>query len=102
MQISDEERAAFKQVFDCLDFNKDGHITSKEVKEVLKHLGMNPPDEEVKEFIETCDTDKNNTIDFSEFCSYLVDMRRKVKKNNETIALFVIINNNMCIGYNCF
>ena len=79
-QITDEERAAFKQIFDCYDVNKDGHITSKEVNTVLKKLGMNPTEEEVKEFIKTCDTDKNGTIEFSEFCSYLVGMRRTVRK----------------------
>ena len=78
-QITDEERAAFKKAFDYLDVNKDGHITSKEVKTALKKLGMNPPDEEVKEFFKICDTDKNSTIEFSEFCTYLVDMRRKVR-----------------------
>ena len=61
---------------------------------MLKKLGMNPPDEEVKEFFKVYDTDKNNTIEFSEFCSYLVDMRRKVRTFN-TITLFVIINNQM-------
>ena len=78
-QITDEERAAFKQIFDQFDVNKDGHITSSEVKTVMNKLGQNPTDEEVTEFIKTCDTDKNNTIEFSEFCRYMVDIRRQVR-----------------------
>ena len=65
-------------MFDQFDVNKDGHITSSEVKTVMKKLGQNPTDKEVAEFIKVCDTDKNNTIEFNEFCRYLVDTRRKV------------------------
>ena len=45
---------------------------------MLNKLGQNPSDEEIAEFIKTCDTDKNQTIEFNEFCQYLVDMRRQV------------------------
>ena len=59
--------------------NKDGHITSGELKTVLKKLGQNPTEQELSEFIRTCDVDKNGTIEFGEFCRYLVDSRRKVR-----------------------
>lgn len=79
-EITEDERVAFKQVFDQFDVNKDGHITSSEVKTVLNRLGQNPSDEEIQQFIQVCDTDKNNTIEFGEFCRYLVDIRREVRK----------------------
>ena len=59
--------------------NKDGHITSGELKTVMKKLGQNPSDDEVAEFIKVCDVDKNGTIEFNEFCRYLVETRRKVR-----------------------
>lgn len=77
--ITDTERAGFKKVYDEFDLNKDGHITASELKNVLKKLGQNPSDEEVQEFIKACDTDKNGTIEFNEFCRYLVGLRRKVR-----------------------
>ena len=61
------------------DKNKDGHITSAELKEVLGKLGQNPTDKEVAEFIKVCDVDKNGMIEFGEFCAYLVKLRRKVR-----------------------
>ena len=70
-----------KQVFDAFDVNKDGHITSGELKTVLKKLGQNPTDAEIAEFIKVCDVDKNGTIEFNEFCRYLVTLRRKVNGN---------------------
>ena len=78
-QITDAEREAFKKQFDLFDKNKDGHITSAELKEVLGKLGQNPTDEEIAEFIKVCDVDKNGTIEFGEFCTYLVKLRREVR-----------------------
>ena len=57
--------------------NKDGHITTGELTTVLKKLGQNPSTEEVADFVKVCDKDKNGTIEFNEFCSYLVNFRRK-------------------------
>jgi len=59
--------------------NKDGHITSKELKTVLKKLGQNPTDEEIADFIKVCDVDKNGTIELGEFCRYMVGLRRMVR-----------------------
>lgn len=67
--------------------NKDGHITSGELKTVLKKLGQNPTDAEIAEFIKVCDVDKNGTIEFSEFCRYLVESRRKVSDCNPVFVL---------------
>ena len=80
-QITGDERAAFKVVFDEFDVNKDGHVTSGELKTVLKKLGQNPTEQELADFIKACDVDKNGTIEFGEFCRYLVDLRRKVRIN---------------------
>lgn len=77
-QITPVEEQAFKTVFDQFDVNKDGHITSSELKTVLNKLGQNPTDEEIAEFIKVCDKDKNGTIEFKEFCNYLIGLRRKV------------------------
>lgn len=60
------------------DKNKDGHITSNELKTVLKELGHNPTDQEIEEFIKAVDIDDNKTIEFNEFCRYLVEMRRRI------------------------
>ena len=81
-QLTAEEKAAFKQVFDSYDENKDGHISSSEVKTVLNKLGQYPTDEEIAEFIKVCDVDKNGTIEFNEFCRSVAESRRKVSQIN--------------------
>ena len=77
-QVTDAEREAFKKTFDVYDKNKDGHITAAELQDVLGKLGQKPTKEEIDEFIKACDIDKNGTIEFNEFCKYLVQQRRKV------------------------
>lgn len=76
--ITEVEREAFKKTFDEYDVNKDGHITAGELQTVLGKLGQKPSKEDIDEFIKACDTDKNGTIEFNEFCKYLVQLRRKV------------------------
>ena len=85
-QITEEERAAFIQTFEAFGQIRrsncrrvDGHITSGDLKTVLKKLGQNPTNEETAEFVRVCDVDKNGEIEFNEFCRYLVELRKKVR-----------------------
>lgn len=78
--MTPEEKESFKATFDLYDINNDGHITSSELRTVMNKLGQNPTDEQINDFIKKTDTDENGTIEFNEFCSYLVKLRRKVFK----------------------
>ena len=44
----------------------------------MNKLGQNPLDEDVINFMQECDVDENGTIEFDEFCHYLVRHRREV------------------------
>ena len=57
--------------------DKDGHIATGQLRTVLKTLGQNPSDKEVAEFVQACAM--NGKIEFNQFCSYLVNYRRKVR-----------------------
>lgn len=86
-QPTPAERAELRKRFDLFDKNKDGHITCGELKEVLDKVGHRPTDAEIDEFVRVCDTDKNGTIEFNEFCKYLIHLRRTVR--NSVAALQV-------------
>ena len=101
-QITDVEREAFKKAFDEFDVNKDGHITSSELKTVLKKLGQNPTDQEIADFIKACDVDKNGTIEFGEFCRYLVDLRRKIFNEIDADGNGYITPEEVCSGFKKF
>ncbi|ELR21018.1 calmodulin, putative, partial [Acanthamoeba castellanii str. Neff] len=63
-QLSEEQIAEFKEAFSLFDRDGDGKITSKELGTVMRSLGANPTEAELKEMIKEIDTDNNGTIDF--------------------------------------
>ena len=56
-----------------------GTITTKELGTVMRSLGQNPTEAELREMIAEVDADKNGTIDFPEFLSL---MARKMKDSD--------------------
>eukprot|EP01087_Luapelamoeba_hula_P016320 TRINITY_DN5016_c0_g1_i1.p2 TRINITY_DN5016_c0_g1~~TRINITY_DN5016_c0_g1_i1.p2 ORF type:complete len:150 (-),score=53.33 TRINITY_DN5016_c0_g1_i1:57-506(-) len=75
-QLSEEQIAEFKEAFSLFDKDGDGKITSKELGTVMRSLGQNPTEAELREMIQEVDTDNNGTIDFPEF---LTLMARKMQ-----------------------
>ena len=91
-RISEAELKDFEEAFNLYDENNDGHITTTELSTVLKKLGQNPSEQQIADFIKECDTDKNGTIDFLEFCRYLVNFRRKVVILYEPFVLCIALH----------
>lgn len=63
--------------------NHDGHISSSELAEVLAILNQPNSPADVKEMVDSVDTDGSGTIEFEEFCVY---MERKLSKAREPIS----------------
>ncbi|CAG8528586.1 30477_t:CDS:2 [Racocetra persica] len=66
-QLTEQQRAEYKEAFTLFDKDKDGVITIHELKSVMKSLGQNPTEAELQEMMNEVDIDKNGTIDFNEF-----------------------------------
>ena len=66
----------FKDAFSLFDKNDDGKIVIEELGTVMRSLGQNPTDAELKDMINEVDADGNGFIDFPEF---LEMMARKMK-----------------------
>lgn len=62
-------KAELKSVFATFDKNSDGYITSQELKESLKNIGITMSDKDVKEMVEKVDANGDNLIDIDEFCT---------------------------------
>jgi len=75
-QLTEEQIAEFKEAFTLFDKDGDGNITTKELGTVMRSLGQNPTEAELKDMIEEVDADVNGTIDFPEF---LTMMARKMQ-----------------------
>ena len=65
--LSEEQVAEFKEEFNKFDENGDGIITTDELAVVMKNLGQNPTEQQLKDMVEEVDIDKNGTIEFGEF-----------------------------------
>lgn len=70
--LTEEQIAEFKDAFSLFDKNGDGRITSDELGTVMKSLGQEPTDKEVRDMIKEVDIDGNGTIEFSEFLEMMV------------------------------
>lgn len=68
-QLTEEQITEFKEAFDLFDRDRDGVIASKELGIVMRSLGQNPTEAELKNMIDELDSDHNCVIDFPEFLS---------------------------------
>ena len=73
--FSEEELAEFKEAFNMFDKDGDGTITVYELGTVMRSLGRECTEQEVKDMIKEVDTDGNGEIDFQEFLDL---MARKI------------------------
>jgi len=58
----------------------DGMISTAELGQVMRDLGENPSEEELKAYIDEVDTDGNGTIEFDEF----LEMMQKIDHTPDT------------------
>jgi hypothetical protein len=71
MPFNSKEKAELKIQFDSFDKDGSGAITLSELKEVMKTIGENPTDAEVKKIIAEVDENNNGTIEFNEFLDFV-------------------------------
>lgn len=78
-----EQVAEFHQAFDRFDTNKDGHINVQELGEIMKHLGKNLPEKDLKALLSKFDKDADGTISFEE---YLMLLEKYLKEQGRGAA----------------
>lgn len=64
--LDENPTGIFKLLFDALDTDKDGTITSPQLKEFVACFGVEMNDEEIARTVEHIDADGNGKIDFDE------------------------------------
>ena len=75
--LTDEQIIEFREAFQAFDKDGNGSITVSELGTVMRSLGQNLSEAEIKEMIDIVDEDKNGTIDFQEFL-HLMDRKMKL------------------------
>ena len=71
--LSAEEYYEFEQAFKLFDLDGGGDIDTKELATVMRSLGQNPSEDEVKQMILEVDESNTGTIEFPEFCKLMCE-----------------------------
>ena len=90
--LTDEQIIEFREAFQAFDKDGSGSITSKELGTVMRSLGQNLNESEIKEIIDEVDEDKNGTIDFHEFLSLMARKMKILDKEDELLDAFKILD----------
>ena len=70
-QLTDEQIAEYKWMFDLFDVLDNGTILTKELGIVMRELGQNPTEAQLQDMIDDDNDDGNGTIDFQRFVSIM-------------------------------
>jgi len=81
-QLTAEQLDEFKEAFQLFDKDGDGKITGEELGTVMRALGQNPTQAEIKDIVK--EIGGNGTVEFPEFLS-MMQRRMKSTDNEEQI-----------------
>ncbi|XP_059658121.1 calmodulin-2-like isoform X2 [Cornus florida] len=80
-QLTNTQIKEFSEAFSLFDKDGDGWITTNEIGTVMRALGGNPTEAELKDMINEVDADGSGTIDRQEFLDL---MARRLKADPKT------------------
>lgn len=69
-ELSDDERAELREIFDHFDADSNGVIDRDEFKKLLRSMDGDMPDEVILEGLSALDGDANGVIDWDEFVEW--------------------------------
>ena len=90
--LTDEQIIEFREAFQAFDKDGNGSITTRELGTVMRSLGQNLSEAEIKEMIDIVDEDKNGTIDFQEFLNLMARKMKIIDKEEELLDAFNILD----------
>jgi len=91
-RLGPEQLAEYREAFNVFDKNGDGSIGTKELGFVMKNLGLNPTDEELKQMVAEVDSDGNGEIDFDEFVAMMVKKLEDDSSDQEIQECFLVLD----------
>merc|ERR1711934_536451 len=83
-----EFKTELKKAFCVFDSDGDGSITTNEMQKVLFSLGVKASIPEVQRMISNVDRDRSGTIDFEEFCNYMLPVLERHETDEQVREMF--------------
>ena len=91
--LTELEIAEYKEAFQIFDKHGEGAISSKELGTIMRSLGLNPSDEDLKEIIDSFDNDKNNNmIDFNSFLIIMAKRKNDIDNEEDLLDAFRVFD----------
>ncbi|KAL9978702.1 hypothetical protein ACROYT_G016251 [Oculina patagonica] len=81
--LSPEELEDIRERFDEWDLDKNGHITTTEIGNVMKALGEDIPGYKLRDIIKEVDKNENGTVEFNEFLEIYKKNSKKFSAGSE-------------------
>jgi calcium-dependent protein kinase len=92
-QLGESQIKALREVFEALDGNGDGLLTSLEMKEGLKKSGIKDIPADLQQIMEDVDSDGSGVIDYSEFLAATIE-RKHYQQDDTLWAAFKVFDLN--------
>ena len=90
--LDEQQIEEFRGVFDMFDVDGDQTISVFELTKIMRTLGQNPTEEEVKKMVAEADEDGSGEIDFREFCTLLSKRLADQEGDEELIEVFAMFD----------
>lgn len=87
-QLTEQEKADIKAVFDSFDKDGNKSISSKELGAVMKACGQNLSKDQLDNLMKAVDTNNSGCIDFSEFCTMMVSAMNAKPSEDDMLEAF--------------
>ncbi|NWQ72140.1 CALMS protein, partial [Neopipo cinnamomea] len=91
-RLSEEKIAEFKEAFSLFDRDGDGSITVRELGTVMRSLGQNPSEAELRDMVGEVDADGSGAVDFPEFLSLMARRMRDADGEEEIREAFRVFD----------
>lgn len=91
-RLTEEQINEFKEAFSLFDKDGDGVISAQELGTVMRSVGHNPTETEIKSMIQGVDVDASGTVDFAEFLTLMAKRTREVDTKDEIREAFRVFD----------
>ncbi|KAK8246599.1 hypothetical protein HDK90DRAFT_500722 [Phyllosticta capitalensis] len=94
--LSQQQVDDFRAAFAVFDKNSDactaGVITAEELGEVMRSLGQEPTEEELRDIVNELDVDTSGSIDFEEFLKMMAAKAKSMDSEQELRQAFAVFD----------
>eukprot|EP00116_Pleurobrachia_bachei_P010850 sb/3471112/ len=94
-RITDAHIVEFRQAFNIFDKDGDGSISTRELGSVMRSLGQNPSDKELRSMCNKVDVDGNGKLDFKEFIVLMTTEFDTINAEKELKTAFEVFDKEM-------